>query len=123
MNILKQSPAYLLGLVYLVFGLNFWLKFLPMPPMTGDPATYFGVMYSSGYLTVVKVLEVIIALLLFVPKTRALGALIVFPVMVGVLLVHVFVAPGGLIIALVIWAILGWIIYDNRAKYLPIIKG
>ncbi|MFY8091629.1 MAG: hypothetical protein ACOVMI_10275 [Chitinophagaceae bacterium] len=121
MNILKQSPAYLLGLVYLVFGLNFWLKFLPMPPMTGDPATYFGVMYSSGYLTVVKVLEVVIALLLFVPKTRALALLLIAPITINILLFELCIAkaPGIGIILLLVNAI-G--IFLNKDKYWAIVK-
>jgi len=61
-------------------------------------------------------------LLIIVPRTRALGALVVFPVMVGVLLTHIFVAPDGLIIALVIWAILLWIIVENKQKYLQLLK-
>jgi hypothetical protein len=55
-------------------------------------------------------------------KTRALGILVIFPVMVGVLLTHVFVDPGNLIIAIVIWAIMFWIIYENREKYLALLK-
>jgi hypothetical protein len=42
--------------------------------------------------------------------------------MVGVLLTHIFVAPDGLIIALVIWAILLWIIVENKQKYLQLLK-
>src|SRR5690606_22262751 len=65
--------------------------------------------------------ELLGGLLILFPKTRALGALVVFPVMVGVLLTHTLVAPEGLPIALVIWAILLWIILDNKQKYLALI--
>jgi len=33
---IKHIPAYLLALVYLVFGANFFLHFIAMPPMAGD---------------------------------------------------------------------------------------
>lgn len=66
--------------------------------------------------------ETVCGILTLFPKTRALGALIVFPVMVGVLLTHIFVAPGGMPIAIVIWAILIWIIYENRLKFFPLLK-
>jgi len=56
-------------------------------------------------------------------KTRALGALVVFPVMVGVLVTHLFVAPSDLPIALVIWVILLWIIWEKRNQYLQIIHN
>jgi uncharacterized membrane protein YphA (DoxX/SURF4 family) len=70
----------------------------------------------------IGIAEVVGGLLIIVPRTRALGALVVFPVMVGVLLTHIFVAPDGLIIAVVIWAILLWIIVENKQKYLQLLK-
>jgi uncharacterized membrane protein YphA (DoxX/SURF4 family) len=55
-----------LGLLFLVFGLNFWLKFIPIPsPEQGSLAAGFmGALYTSGFLTVVKGLEVLGAILL-----------------------------------------------------------
>jgi len=73
MNIIKQIPAYLLALVFIVFGLNFFLHFIPMPPMAGDAGAFAGLLYKTGYLLVVKVLEVSIGILLLVPATRALA--------------------------------------------------
>jgi len=48
--------------------------------------------------------------------------LIIFPVMVGILLTNALVEPSGLPIALVLWAILAWIMFENREKYLSLIK-
>ncbi len=86
----------LLGLLFLIFGLNFFLKFIPMPPMEeGSPATVFmGVMYASGYLTFVKVLEIIGALLVAVPKTRNIGLLFLGPIIVNILAFQVFLVGG-----------------------------
>lgn len=69
----------------------------------------------------IAIAELIGGILIIIPKTRALGALIIFPVMVGILLTHIVVDPGQVFIAIIIWIILLWIIYDNRKKYLPII--
>lgn len=66
--------------------------------------------------------EIIGGLLILFSRTRALGVLVVFPVMVGVLLTHIFVAPSGLPIALIIWAVIIWIIYENRDKYFQLLK-
>jgi putative oxidoreductase len=121
MKIVKPIPAYLLGLIYFVFGLNFWLKFIPMPPMSGDPATYFGVMYTSGYLTIVKVLEVGIAVLLFVPKTRALAYLLIAPITINILLYEILIAKQpGIAVGMLLINAIG--IYFNKEKYLSIIK-
>lgn len=66
--------------------------------------------------------EILGGLLILFPRTRALGVLVVFPVMVGVLLTHITVAKEGLPIALVIWALLIWAIYDNRDRYASLLK-
>ena len=62
--------------------------------------------------------------ILFIPnKTRALGAIIIFPVTIGILLTNIFSAPSGLPIALVLFAINIWVIIENRTKYLPMINA
>ena len=68
----------LLGLVFIIFGLNFFLKFIPIPPMEeGAPGTVFmAAMGGSGYLAFVKVLEIIGGVLVAVPKTRNIGLLV-----------------------------------------------
>ena len=69
----------------------------------------------------VAVAELVGGVLIIIPKTRALGALIIFPVMVGIVLTHIVQDRTGLPIALVLSAILGWIMYENRERYLPIV--
>jgi putative oxidoreductase len=66
--------------------------------------------------------EVVGAVLLILPKYRALGAIILFPVMVGILLTHILNAPAGLPMAVILMAINIWIIYENREKYMPMIS-
>ncbi len=118
---LKQIPAYLLALVFLVFGLNFFLNFMPMPPMTGDAGTFAGLLYTSGYLKFVKVLEVSIGLLLVIPKTRALALILIAPIVVSILLFEVFLAnQPGIGVLLIILNAVG--IYLNKEKYMSIIR-
>lgn len=61
-------------------------------------------------------------LLIIISRTRALGALIILPVMVGVLLTNIAQEISDLSMALVSVSILIWILYDNKEKYLPLIK-
>jgi putative oxidoreductase len=60
-------------------------------------------------------------LLIIFPKTRALGAIIIFPVMVGIFLTNTVQDTQGLPIVIILGIIWGWIIYEQREKYLPII--
>ena len=116
--------SILFGLLLINGGLDKFFHYMPVPE--GLPEGLIkdteALMEIGWLMPLVGFAEVVGGLLILFPKTRALGALIVFPVMVGVFLVHIFVAPEGLPIAIVIWAILGWIIYENWHKYLPIIK-
>ena len=73
-------------------------------------------------LPLIATAEIVGGILIMTNKFRALGAIIIFPVMVGILLTHIFVEPSGLPLALVLLAILTWIIVENREKYLPMIK-
>lgn len=84
--------AGLLGLVFVVFGLNFFFKFIPIPqPPEGSPAAMFlGGMFLSGFLGFVKVLEIVGGVLVAIPRTRNLGLLVLGPIIVNILAFNAF---------------------------------
>src|SRR2546430_5287298 len=55
MKILTNLSRFLLGLIFLVFGLNGFLHFIPMPPPSGVAGQFLGAMFVSRYLLVVSV--------------------------------------------------------------------
>jgi hypothetical protein len=88
----------LLGLLFVVFGLNFFLRFIPMPPGPPEgspPALFMGALFPTGYLTFVKCLEILGGLLVAVPRTRNLGLLVLGPIIVNILCFHVFLMKGA----------------------------
>jgi putative oxidoreductase len=114
----------LFGILLINGGLNKFLNYMPVPEdlpeaLLKDNEAF---MEIAWLMPLVGFAEIVGGILILFPKTRALGALVIFPVMVGVLLTHAFVAPSGLPIALVIWAILIWVIYENREKYFHLLK-
>lgn len=124
MKIVKTILFSLFGLLLLNSGLNKFLNYMPVPEGLPEALTKDNDAFAeiSWLMPLVGFAEVLGGLLILVPRTRALGALVVFPVMAGVLLTHLTVAPGGLVMALILWAILLWIIIDNKQKYLPLIN-
>jgi len=86
MKYITHITAFFLGLIFIVFGLNFFLKFLPVPtPPAGSPAAMFmGGMFASGFLAFVKVLEILGGLFIAIPPTRHLGLLILGPIIVNI---------------------------------------
>lgn len=124
MKIVKTILFTLFGLMMINGGLSKFLNYMPPPKdlpeaLMKDMAAFTEI---SWLMPLVAIAELSGGLLLLFPRTRALGALVLFPVMVGILLTHITVAPDGLLMALILWAILLWIIIDNRHKYLPIIN-
>jgi len=104
---MKHIPTiarYLLGAMFLVFGLNFWLKFIPIPsPPEGSlAADFMGALYLSGFLTVVKILEVLGAILLLSGRYVNLALGWLGPIVVVIGLYHLFIVKGGYPMAIVL---------------------
>ena len=91
-----------------------------MPESTIKVMTAFN---DIGWLIpLVGIVEVIGGILFITNRYRALGAIIILPVMTGILLTNIFNAPEGLPIALVLAIINVWALIDNRAKYKPLFR-
>jgi len=122
MKLIKNIPVYLLALIYLVFGSNFFLHFIPTPPMVpGNAGNFVGVLFTTNFLLVVKVMEITFALLLVLPKTRALALLLIAPISINILLFELLIAhqPG---IGILIVLLNGLAIIQNKEKYLGIVR-
>src|SRR5213076_1498595 len=96
MKIITIIARSLLGLIFVVFGLNAFLHFIPMPPPEGQAGAFSGAMFQSGYFYVVAVLQILGGLLLLSGLFAPLGLTLLGPVIVNILLFHIFLAPGGL---------------------------
>ncbi len=98
MKLITNIAGGLLGLLFLIFGLNLFFNFIPMPPGPPEgspPALFMAALYPTGYLAFVKVLEIIGGLLVAVPRTRNIGLLFLGPVIVNILAFHIFLTNGG----------------------------
>ena len=116
--------SILFGLMFINSGLNKFFNYMPMPKdMPEKMIKVMTAFLEIGWLfPLIAVAEIVGGILFMTNKYRALGAIIIFPVMVGILLTHIFIEPSGLPIALVILAIEIWVIIENREKYLPMVR-
>lgn len=116
--------ALLFGLMFINAGLNKFLSYMPMPEKLPEKMlkAMTAFMEIGWLLPLVGLAEIVGGLLIIIPKTRALGALIIFPIMVGITLTNIFQDSSGLPIVFVLWAILIWIMVENRRKFLPLIN-
>jgi uncharacterized membrane protein YphA (DoxX/SURF4 family) len=114
----------LFGLIFINSGLNKFFNYMPMPEeMPENMMKLMNAFLEIGWLMpLVAIAEIAGGILFIIPKYRALGAIIIFPVMIGILLTHIFNAPSGLPLAVVLLAINIWVIIENRDKFIPMIR-
>ena len=108
MKITAVIARFLLGLIFLVFGLNGFFNFLPMPPPTGVAGQFLGALFVSHYLAVVFALQLIGAVLLLINRYVPLALAILAPIIFNILFFHFLMAPSGVPLALV--ATILWIL-------------
>ena len=108
MKIATVIARFLLGLIFLVFGLNGFLHFIPAPPPTGIAGQFVGALFVSNYLVVVFLFQLISAVLLLINRYVPLALTLLAPIIVNILLFHLLMAPSGLSLAIVV-AVL-WIV-------------
>jgi uncharacterized membrane protein YphA (DoxX/SURF4 family) len=115
MKIASLIARLLLGLIFLVFGLNGFLHFIPMPPPKGLAAQQFGgAIFASRYWVVIFGLQVIGGLLLLVNRFVPLALVLLGPVIVNIFFFHALMAPEGLPLAIVVVAL--WMILAARYR-------
>jgi putative oxidoreductase len=112
MKIVSTVARLLLGLIFLVFGLNFYLHFIPMAPPTGLLGQFFGALFISHYIHVVAVFQVVPGILLLINRYVPLAMAVLLPVIFNIDLTHLLMAPSGLPLASFVTLL--WIIVFTR---------
>ena len=116
--------SLLFGLVFINAGLNKFFNYMPIPEDLPENMVKLmsALMEVSWLIPLVAFAEILGGLLFAIPKTRVLGAMVIFPIIIGILLTNINSAPSGLPIALILLAINLWIIYENREKLSLLIR-
>lgn len=97
----------------------------PPPLPEGSPAaSFFAAFAPTGYLTFVKVCEVVGGLLVAIPRTRCLGLLLLGPIIVNIVAFHVFVAGDGVkdpvVIAVCVLAL--YLLFVERSAFARLVR-
>jgi putative oxidoreductase len=108
----------LLGLVFVVFGSNAFLHFIPVPPMQGQAGAFMGALLNSGYVYVIAILQVAGGLCLLIgSRFVALGLTLLGPVIVNIVLYHIFLDRSGFPVAIVISVLALFLLWIYRYKF------
>lgn len=116
---------YLLGVIFLINGVNMFAQFMPLPnPQQPDLAQRFlNILHEAGYFyPILGVTKILTALALFSNRYLPLMLLVMFPIALNGVLFHLKMDPMMTHVALVIMAMHCYLIYRNREKYYPMLS-
>ena len=114
------TARIVLGLVFLVFGLNFFLQFLPMPPQEGAAESFTTGLFLSGYFfPFLKALEVLIGIALLAGILVPLVLVILMPISINILLFHLFLTDSAALSVIIIGLHL-YLAWGYRDYYTPL---
>ena len=114
----------ILGLIFVVFGLNGFFHFIPNPEMNEPMTQFMMALVSTGYfMAVVKAVEVISGLMILTGRFLPLGLILLAPVSVHILCAHLFLDPGGLVMAIVIIVLQLFLAFAYRDAYSGILQA
>ena len=123
MKVAAIIARVLLGLIFVVFGLNIFLHFIPMPPPPPTLAGDFSkALFVSHYLHVVALFQIVGGLILLIGRFVPLGLTLLVPVIVNIDLVHILMDPSGLPLAAVISILLIFLLWRYRDAFAGLLR-
>ena len=123
MKITTIIARYLLGLIFLVFGTNGFLHFIPMPPPAGIAGQFLGALFVSHYLVPIFLIQVAGAILLLASRFVPLGLTLLAPVIVNIVLFHALMAPEGLPMAVVVTVLWVFAALGVRSAFVGLLQS
>lgn len=120
------AARVVLGLIYFVFGLNFFLHFIPMDAPTPSPqaeAFTTGLFQTGYFFPFLKGLEVVFGGLLLVGLFVPLSLVVLVPVSLNILLYHAYLAPEGVAMSIVILLLNLFLAWAYRSAFKPLLAG
>lgn len=107
----------LLGIFLFVFGLNKFIGFMAFPPIPGDGGTLMGIYVSSGFMTLIGVLEVLAGLLLLIGRFIPLAVVIAAAIMFNALVFHLLHDPGNSAGAALGCLLCALVVFGHRERF------
>jgi uncharacterized membrane protein YphA (DoxX/SURF4 family) len=114
----------LMGLVFLVFGLNGFWHFIPQPktPLPEGALAFFGALMKTGYmLPLVMGTQLLAGVLLLLNRFVPLALALITPIIVGIISFHIFLAPSGMAPGMVVAVLDLYLAWAYRGAFRPML--
>ena len=114
----------ILGVILLIFGLNTFIQFMPMPEPPEGAGKLLWAFAESGYIfPMIGVVKIVVGLLLLINRYVALALLLLAPFSVNIILFHLVLDPKGIAAALIVTALNIYLLFVNKAKFDSVLKA
>ncbi|MDP2276455.1 MAG: DoxX family protein [Archangium sp.] len=124
-KIVSALPRVLLGFILFASGLAGLLNLIPPPPesMQGAAALYMSGLGGTYLITLVKLTEVTAGVLLLANRFVPLALVIIAPVVINIAAFHLFYAPSGLAVPVLMIAAQLYVAWQHRAAFVPVLEA
>jgi uncharacterized membrane protein YphA (DoxX/SURF4 family) len=123
-TIVTAIVRVLLGLMFLVFGLNGFLNFMPAPKdLPPDVITVSSGLMKGGYMAVVSATEIIVALLLLTNRFVPLALVLLAPIIVGIITFHIAIAPTTIVPGMIVLVMELYLAWAYRGAFRPMLRA
>jgi len=114
----------ILGLVFLVFGLNGFLHFIPQSPMPGRAGELVGGLFSAGYVfPLLFVIYIASGVALLSGRFVPLALVVLAPIIVNIVAIHLFLAPSGIPLAVLVLGLEIFLAWTYRAAFRSVLMA
>ena len=117
MTTVAMVARYLLGIGFVVFGLNAFLQFMPPPELPEEGGRFMTLLFSSGYFNAIAILKIAAGLMLLLGKFVPLGLTFLGPILVNILLFHLAFDPAGIGMGLVFTVLWGLVFLRHKSAF------
>ena len=123
MKIATVIVRILLGIIFVFFGSNAFLRFLPMPPLPeGTAGLYLKAFFDSGYVYVIGGMQLLSGLMLLIGRFVPLGLTILGAIIFNIWAFHILMAPEGFPPAIVVTLLWAFLVWQYRERFAGILR-
>lgn len=113
----------LVGLLFIFSSVAYFLNLVEPPPLEGPIKAFNEGMAATGYfLPLLKGTELVCGIALVAGRFVPLALIILAPIVINIFFVHLFIAPEGLVIGIVLVVLLAFLGYCHRDSYRELLK-
>ncbi|MFS0575012.1 hypothetical protein AB1K83_05230 [Sporosarcina sp. 179-K 3D1 HS] len=121
-NVLTKLCRFFLGFVFLVAGVNGYFVIFGLEPFIATSPEAMALFEFDYLLIVEKSLEIICGILLLMNQFVPLALAILSPIIANILLLHLFLDPSLLLLAVLLVITFSFLVFSYRKNFISLLE-